>query len=310
MKDLSHLPTEGEGSHEGIPQVEPTQIMTAKLAEHWMDKYKAAGRDDKPVAIEGTRLRGSWAGMCARRISYYLLGVEETDPPDIAGFWRMELGTITHDYYQALAQDFFDNAVLQVEAVAAFANGNGSVHTDLLLLDPDTGKRIAVEIKTVGGYKHKASLGLVKTSDPPGPDPQHFLQGAVNALAHDADGVVIVYLAQENVNKGWAADKEIHPSQKFSTEWAFEREEWEPFAKKEEARLKEILRLAEEGTLAPRYVPISMPPGSRVVDPSTSSWEHTLDGEVVAVGSLWNGNFCDYCPFQARCIQDLEDEQA
>ena len=306
MKDLSDLPTQGPESHEGIPQVEPSVTLTGPMAEYWMQRYLDSGRDDKPFAIDGTVVRGSWAGKCARQISYRMLGIEVTNPPDIAAFWRMEMGTITHDYWQAVGENMWGDD-FQVEVVATFMDEKGSLHSDALFKHPDFGM-ILVELKTVGGFKLKASLGLVKSADGPGPSPDHFLQGALGAKAHGADKLMIIYIGQENINKGWAADKELHPAEKFSAEWMYTKEQWFPYGEKEENRLRAISELAKDSTLAPRHIPILMPTGGRITNIKQSSWELKHGEEVTQVGAVWHGNYCLYCPFMERCEADHEND--
>lgn len=300
MKDLSNLPTKAPG-----PERKPVSHWTKAFAGHWMKMYKEAGRDRKPHAIEGSVIRGSWAGKCARRISYSVLGYEETNPPDVASFWRMELGTIAHDYWQATAVEYFGDLAVP-ERRGSLADGLISLHSDLVLEDTVDG-RVLFELKTVGGYKFKLLVGAIGSGQEP--DAEHVLQAALGAEAHDADRVVIAYIAQENVNKGWANDLEFDASQKFSCEFEYSREELRPLAEKEIVRLSRIAELAEAGHLAPRFAPLVMPPGARIVDIGKSMWTQRVDGEILATGSLWGGNYCQYCPYMEQCAADFLKEE-
>lgn len=302
MKDLSHLPTHSSNPDRPF-EVPPGVEWTSKFVDFWIAEYKRQGRDTLGHAVEGTRLRGSWSGKCARRISYHLLGYEETNPATVAGFWRMEQGTIVHDYWQAAAKKLLGEDCT-VEAIATYGDEMGSVHTDLVVQSPKYGK-VAFELKTIGGYGFKVALGLF--GDEPGPKNDHFLQGAVNAKAHDADMLVIVYISQENVNPSWAADAELHPAMEFAVEWSYPREFWEPYADIEIRRQQHIVGLAENEELAPRSIPHEMPKGSRL-EPVKSTWTlHDDDGAVVDMGKIWGGKYCNYCPFQQQCIDDMSE---
>jgi hypothetical protein len=162
--------------------------------------------------------------------------------------------------------------------------------------------RSLYELKTCGGFSYKMKVG--ERGEAEGPSHEHKLQAALNGLAVDADEIVIGYIATEAISKPAAARKHIGELGRFCAEWSYTREEFEPWARAEQARLQGILDLLDEGQLAARKVPNpEFPTGAEIVDPKTSRWEvRDADGTVVDTGSLWNGAFCSYCNFQTTCM--------
>ena len=61
------------------------RLFVHRIAEAW------AGGSEAPSQPEGTLWRGSWAGMCARKVAYMTTEQERTDPPSTADYWRMGL---------------------------------------------------------------------------------------------------------------------------------------------------------------------------------------------------------------------------
>ena len=47
--------------------------------------------------------------MCSGRIAYGISGYEETDPPDLAAYWRFGLGTAVHDMWQPIILKVFED---------------------------------------------------------------------------------------------------------------------------------------------------------------------------------------------------------
>lgn len=302
MKDLSHLPDAEEESNPLA--VQPTNEFTIAFVNHWREEIDKRG--DKPHATESSRIRGSWSGKCARQIAYHVQGVEPDNPITTAAFWRMEQGNIAHDYWQGAAKSLLGDDA-EVESIATFMDGNGSLHTDLIVHSEKYGK-VAFELKTVGGYKFKLAVGLVGKE--PGPSPDHFLQGAVGAKAHDCDYLVICYISQENVNPKWAADAELHPAMEFSAEWMYPRETFMPYAEQEEKRFEAILTLVDQDDVAsvPRYVPLHMPKGARIVDIGKAMWTKKDGEDIIDTGNVWGGKYCVYCPFNETCAADYLKE--
>lgn len=293
-RDISDLPS----STVGWPA--DTQIRFAHLlALEWQKEDLAKG--SRPHAIEGTRFRHSDAGGCARKISYRAAQIEPTDPMDLCGTWNTRLGTLIHDAWQWALQQAYPNAQVEVTS-QAFPDGSGSM--DALVrrhIGPtaDDWVLTSVELKSMGGYPFKSAIGKAQRGKPPeGPKFDHIVQGSLNALAHEADELVLAYLGKETLSKAYS-EPDV---QKFCAEWTLPRERYEPIARAEIARIEGILDLfyADPSELAARKVPGS--PGE-IVDPRASRWEKWTDERVTDTGTIWNGQYCLYCPYLTLCSE-------
>ena len=308
-RDLSDLPPAG-----GLTP-DPSPRFVGVLVEAWANDRD----DDKPTA-HGTPFRHSDAGKCARAISYTAAGIPKSDPMDITGVWNTRLGTLIHDEWQAALQARWPDAEVEVTCAMVGADGSGHIDAvirelreithspDGMLISPDVSAkreyRIAYELKTVGGFAFKGAVGAARKGTPAeGPKAAHLLQAALNGRAVDADEVVVGYLAKEcisaTVAKRFGITDDVG---RFAAEWTLTREQYEPLADGEAARVAGVLALVDEGTLAARKSP-EMPPGAEVTDPASGAWtQHltTAEGERVLAdtGSTWE---CDYCPYQSLC---------
>lgn len=284
------------------PDAEPRFVHL--LAEKWHAENEEQG--PRPHAIDGTRFRHSDAGGCARKIAYKAAGLAPTNPMDITGSWNTRLGTMIHDAWQeALVERLGEDAVGVEVTSQCFDEGSGSMDA-LISIDVGTfpGREgvhtISYELKTVGGYAMKSAIGKIRRGTPPeGPKRDHIIQGSLNALAHNADELIIGYLAKETLSANY---DDVPDLGKFCAEWSLTREQFEPIARLEIERVEGILALLDRGELAARKVPGT--PGE-IVDPSTSRWEqHDSDGMVLDTGSVWNGSFCaGYCSHYSLCRQ-------
>lgn len=235
--------------------------------------------------------------MCARRIAYGISGYEETDPPDLASYWRFGLGSAVHDMWQPILKKVFPGA--EIEAICQSWDMLTSGHADALVVID--GRRIVIELKTINGFGFKQAVGARGPAE--GPRYASIVQCALNAHTLDADEMVVVDLSLENLSPremaklGW-----VESWRKFSAEWTFGREEIDAIATAELARLGEIVGLAADGVLAPRSIPDpGLPPGAIITDPSRGAWQ-LVDGEtIVDVGVTWH---CSYCPMQRQCADD------
>lgn len=158
-------------------------------------------------------------------------------------------------------------------------------------------KVIALELKTCGGYSFKSAVGKARRGTPAeGPRSEHILQGALNASAVGADELVIAYLAKECVSVNVADG--IGDLARFSAEWTFTREDFEPLAKAERDRLAGILTLLDDGLLAARKVP-DLPPGAEIMDVPSGRWEVRDGDAVVDTGTYF---MCrGYCNYRSLC---------
>jgi hypothetical protein len=290
MKDLSGLP---KGSHRTglVPDENPRFIGVL------VDKWATEADDDKPTA-HGTPFRHSDAGKCARAISYSAAKIPASNPMDLTGVWNTTLGSKVHEWWQeALAERWPD---AEIEPKVRMVGADGSGHLDAVIRDGD--KVICYELKTVGGYGFKSSIGVARKGTPAeGPNTTHLYQAALNAAAVDADETVIGYLSKEAVGIGIGRSNNLTPLDRIAAEWTFTREQYMPLAEKEAARIKGILEVVAGGELARRVVPDEMTPGAEIVDPIRSAWTVERDGVTEQTGALWGGQFCSYCKFLDLC---------
>jgi hypothetical protein len=159
----------------------------------------------------------------------------------------------------------------------------------------------ALEIKTINGYGMKMAAGA--RGDAEGPRTSAITQGALNALAVDADELVILVLSLELMSERELA--KLGPGKtevdRFVAEWTFTREQYEPVARAEIARINKILALNDEHKLPPRVMP-GLPDGARIVDPKRGAWHVVVDGQVTQAGTHWQ--CANYCRHRDRCIAD------
>lgn len=278
-RDLRDLP------EPGAPDPEPR--FAPVLAEAWRDRLIADRENHVP---SGKPFIHSDAGKCARAIAYRAAGVPRSKEMDLPGHWNTTLGTLVHEAWQgALADRFGAAASFEVEVGIAAIDSRGMIDA---LIDAD-GKRSAVEAKTIGGFGFKGAVGKARRGTPPeGPKHDHKVQAALNALAANADEAVVAYLAKECISY-----KDVPEVQRMCAEWTFTRDEYEPVARAEVARVKGILDLLADGQLAARKIP-GVP--GEIIGPKTGEWRRFEDDVLVDTGSTWQ---CNYCAWQPVCAQ-------
>jgi hypothetical protein len=290
VRDLSHLPKATPEQRAGLaPDQAPRFI--GVLADRW-----AADKDDnKPTAL-GTAFRHSDAGKCARYLSYVAAGLEPSDPMDMTGVWNTSLGTLIHELWQDALVERWPDAEVEVKCRTQGVDGSG--HIDAVIRE--NGTTVSYELKTVGGYGFKASVGAARKGAPAeGPKGEHIIQAALNGLAVDADEVVIGYLSKECLSVNVAGRFGITDDlSRFAAEWTFTRDQYEPLALEEAARVDAVLALVADGKAAPRRVPGDMPKGAEVADPSTGAWLLRSEDVILDTGSTWQ---CGYCKYQTLC---------
>lgn len=314
-EDHSELPRSGQQRDDHAPDDHPR--FAVRLAHAWADRH--VDESDRPFAIEGSKVRGSWAGKCVRDLGYRIAGLEETDPPDLAGYWRMSLGQILHEQIQEVLSEAFPMA--SIEHVVSFLDGAGSGHADVFLALGDNGvnydtkylapdhpaRRILIEVKSINGFGFKRAVGARGSAE--GPRDNALAQAALYGKALDAHEIVIVYLSLECLS-----DRELvklmgtdagESWRKFAAEWTYERDEFLPIAQRHETILAKAIEMAgdDEHPLLPRHVPDQMPNGAVVVDPTKGLWELKQDGQILDAGETW---LCNYCGNRSRCIADGE----
>ena len=298
-KDLSGLPTV---SPHGEPPVKNPTIGPL-LAEQWAAQFvdTEAHPVDLPMSHEGARVRFSWAGSCGRQISYRMTEAEPSEPLTPADHWRFGLGHLVHDQMQAVVEAAFPGA--QSEVKTKLEGGLLAGHCDIEVAEEN--RRISIELKTINGFGFKKAIGARGPAE--GPRTSAKIQAALNALASDADEVVIVYLSLENLSPREAHNLGTDEIGRFCAEWHYTREEFEPWAELERERFLDIIAHVDAGGLAPAYVPVEMPPDALIIDPVKGMWQLRdgawNDGKVIDAGSWWG---CSYCGFQSKCIEDMK----
>lgn len=293
--DLSTLPRAASNNTDGVPP-DDSPTFLAPYFQALRERHAAEG--ERPHAVEGTRFRHSMAGSCARAIAYHALNIPESDPMDLAGIVVTGNGTAKHDEIQDVLTDIIDPETLEVEVPCQVAGFDGSGNGDGLKLvshGDGTVKRVLWEHKNVGGFAFKMAIG--ERGAPQGPKRSAIVQAALNALALDADDIVITLMTWEAVSVAVARRKKLSAEGRVSAQWTFPRDVWEPIARAEIERVNGILSLLDEGQLPARKVP-ETPAGAVIVDPKSGRWEVSKDGELVDTGTAWN---CGYCRWQTMC---------
>ena len=216
-------------------QVLFTDLVVKRLVE------EAKSRPDLAHAIEGTRLRHSDAGSCARKIGLKVAGYEASDPMDGPGLWVTYLGHIIHEAVQEQIVAAYGTEQVGIESTVGWDDLSASGHLDALIDIPSLpgatkiptrpghdSYRIVLELKTMGGFGFDKSVGLNRkayalTGKPEGPRSSAKLQGALNALAADADELRIGHISLEAVSKQLAEKVKFSDEQRILAEWSYPR---------------------------------------------------------------------------------------
>lgn len=279
QRDLSHL-----SSNIVQREEERSSVYARVLIEQW--KALAEERGTLAHAVDGTSMRHSMSGKCARQIHYYLTKAEVTNPFDLPAYWSTGLGTAVHGWWEEALVRAFPKA--EVEKVVYIKEADSSGHVDAWI----PGEGISVELKSINGFGFKKIA-----EDNSGPRYSDFVQCCVNAYALKAERAVLIYLSLEAISRGRAEKRNIDELGRISKEFHFTPEIFN------EVALKEIERwghIREAGADTPRAIPDpEIQKGARVADPSTGRLE--VDGK--SVGYAW---MCGYCAYQDRCSDDCK----
>jgi hypothetical protein len=289
-RDLSELPAASDTHAEAVTP-DPTPRFARILPDTWAKANAAREAAHKP---SGAFFRHSDAGKCARAIAMRAAGVQTSDPMDLTGVWNVTLGTRIHDEWQAAIRNAYPDAEIErrigIEAIDSVGYIDAVVTHE--------GRRVAIELKSIGGFGFKGAVGKVSKGRPAeGPKGDHVLQAALNAYAVDADEAVVAYLAKEciSVNQG----RDLTELGRFSAEWTYPRDVFTKLAEDEITRIAGIRALLEQGLLAARKHP-DLPSGSEIIDPATGRWERRdADGAICDTGTHWS---CNYCAYQETCV--------
>ena len=286
-------------------QPDETPTLAHTLAQKWKELDDEEG--DRPHAVEGTRIRHSWAAKCSRAMWYRIMGYEPSEGLDLAAHWTFGIGRKLHEeFQQALTDRFADDPGVKVEHEVEIhiprVDSSGHVDTEITELDPEPDSPnghflTSIEIKTINGWGYKKAVGGLKYPAD-GPRWSAVVQGAINASASEADQMMIIYLPLESISKGQAERYGLDESLRHGAQWTYSPSEFNKIADDELDRWAWILKCAEEERMPPRWIPDPyLPDRSMVTDPSTGA---TVNPEG-ATAKTW---MCDYCEFQTRCKGD------
>jgi len=266
-----------------MKETEERNAVYAKvLVEEWAKL--AQERGTLAHAVEGTTMRHSMAGKCARQIHYYLTVGDEgiTNPFDLPAYWSTGLGTAVHGWWQAALGNLFPNA--ELEKVVHLPQADSSGHVDAWLPD----EKIAFELKSINGFGFKK----IQESNE-GPRYGDFVQACVNAYALDAERMVLIYLSLEAISRQRARQRDIDEVGRIAKEFHYTPDVFTKVAEKEIERWNTI---RERGADTPRAIPDpEVPAGARVIDPST--------GRLSSGTYAWQ---CAYCSYQDLCASECD----
>lgn len=240
---------------------------------------------DKPTAL-GTPFRFSDALNCGRRMTFDALGVDKSDPIDPAGIHVTTLGTWIHEQVQTAIGKKYPGAEFEL------ASGNDLISGScdgVTLVGGYEGKgKMLLELKTTGGFGFDKAVGLNRKAyaqkSPEGPRPSAIAQAGLNAIFHECETVVIMYIAMEAVSKGLASKIGFSMYDRFTAEWHIPRDVWEPLALAELARIQ---------VLADNLPEI---PDGMAFDDKKWDWVPISPNDA---RRHWS---CDYCPHLTTCI--------
>lgn len=214
----------------------PRPVLTQVLAQLIAAESEEAGAREK--AFPST-CRYSDAGKCARAI-----GLESILPrppiTDVAGEFRMWIGTLLHEHVQAAIVAAYGG---QVECATSLgtahcgcSNRLASGHADWcgIVAGTDLG-RICYELKTEGAYGFDKAIGINRKrydrSYPHGPRSSAKLQGAINAVANDCDTLIIGVLVMDAISVQLAEKVGLGNLDRICAEWHYKRSEFDQWAK-------------------------------------------------------------------------------
>lgn len=236
-----------------------------------------------------TMFRHSDAGACARKMSYSALKYDQTNPMDLPGEWVTWLGSLIHERLQDAMRERFGSAC-EVE-VKVRHGGLSSGHIDAVITNvPDTGT-IAYELKTKGGYGFDKAVGInrkgYKVQIPQGPGAPAKIQGALNAMAVEADLLIVGVIGMESISKQLADRVGWGELARFIGEFHYPREEYLPWARDELTRMTSIRSMLDLSVLA----------GRMAIGDEHQTINLSPDGDRAS----WQ---CHYCSFHDRCLAD------
>lgn len=275
----------------------------ASVVEDWWNAYVEAGNLHLDFALPNSRFRASWAGQCAKQVAYQVHGVEPTNPITVADAWRFNIGKMLHEHIQDVVQRRFPGSLVEVKVKLG---EHGSGHMDVLVKrqDGSVERTISVELKTINGF------GFKKAVQKEGPRVTAVMQGAINAYSMDPrpDEMMIAYFSLEVVSPNEFRRMSGLNSEynRFAAQWTYSKDEYSVIAKQELERLERIVRTVDKVGPAgvPRIVPDPRLGPHLVTNPAKNVLEITQGRDRGREDFCWH---CSYCPFKAKCVEDLEE---
>lgn len=233
----------------------------------------------KPTA-DGTRLRGSMARNCARKIAFEIIGEPAEIPFEDSTLVAFEVGNLWHETIQlALAEQYDAKTEVMVSyrevgfdlsgsADAVYRWGNATVCVEIKSM-----KTFAWDLQTKGNY----TMG-----QPSGPKPEHLVQAGLYAMSPQIQAH-IVHMIYVNKDDGRLTEWLI-PLEEDLGPMGLPERSISSLVKTEIRRMQDILMDIDSGVLPARDIPgyglVEEPPprGSK--------------------GQPWN---CRFCPYQPKC---------
>jgi hypothetical protein len=282
--------------------------------------YDAQGiePEDKPTAVDlavmdqGSRghdvvQRAFLERYWLRNATLTVTAGADDEPVRVTASWEYGDTTIQAEYIPYVDQHTHWGLIGHCEfEVKCEIPGVGTGHADVWCPQgvPGThleGRPTAFELKHSGGFAWKLQIGERGAAQ--GPRWSAKNQGALCGMALGAEVVVLATVATEVISKGLAKGKNIPEMHRGFGEWVYERDEWEPWALAEVARVKRILEVLDAGGLPPRALSDpQIPKKARVISPDQrGAWVLEVQGKTIEAGTYWG---CEYCGHRPRCIAD------
>jgi hypothetical protein len=216
---------------------------------------------------------------------------------DEAGAWVTGLGTLVHEAIQDAISRRYPSAQFEVSS----AQGDISGSCDALISTDDLGSHykgthVLWELKTMGTYNFDKQVGWNRMRSaigtPEGPSAKAVAQAGMNALGIESENegmrietIIMGSVTFEALSVNKARNMDVDGVNRFLAEFEVPREEWEPLAQEELARMKSI-----EYTLSIGYLPnrLAVNDNNKMIElkPGNGFWQ------------------CDYCSYLSYCIQD------
>ncbi len=263
------------------------------LARTVVDEWAVAAQIPKPTA-RGTMLRYSGAHGCFRRMAYDWFEAEYTNPPTPASVIQANMGTLFGEAQAAAQIRKFGGEAERTSQINHWLSGSADWFGQV----PEYGD-VVYENKMKSGFAfnkamgYKRGYGRVSRNGEDGPPLEAVVQAGLNAigismeLGRTVEWVIVGVLSTDVLSVNEARQIDATDTERFCGEWAVPIDVFEPWARREIARLEEAYEIIDYGNVPPT---IAIGDGGVRVE---------LDPE----GKAWQ---CGYCPYRALCAKDGE----